>query len=105
MPAITWTHENGSSIEDLRKHSLRGNDTLVIRQLVLGVDNGRYKCVAENSQGKAEFTTVVAILPRMTPMCPQTSDTVMTCETDFCASATCPAYEGGNEKLTCINTV
>jgi len=104
IPNITWTLNGGTPIDGLKKHSLRGDNTLVIRQLVMGLDNGRYTCTAENSAGTAESTVVVAILPRMTPMCPQTSDKIMKCENDFCATAKCPAYEGTNN-VTCVNTV
>ena len=40
----------------------------------------------------------------MSPMCPQDSDKIMTCEQDFCAAAKYPAYEGTNN-VTCVNTV
>jgi len=104
IPTITWTFDDGTPVEELRKHSIRGNNTLVIRQLVMGADNGRYVCTAENSAGTAESTIVVAILPRMSPMCPASTDKTMRCEHDFCATAKCPAYEG-TDNVTCVNTV
>jgi len=100
-PNITWTLD-GESVVGLKKHSLRGN-TLVIRQLVLGKDNGRYTCTASNEMGSVSSSIVIAILPRMSPKC-GTNQKIMRCEIDYCADAVCPAHEH-DPSVTCINTV